>query len=56
MAPLALVTRPGILSFPRAVYEQAVSYLQTTRTIPVPCGVKMILSGLFVDGKVNIYA
>lgn len=56
MAPLALVARPRILSFPRAVYEQAVSYLQTTRTILVPCGVKMILSGLFVDGKVNIYA
>ena len=56
MAPLALVARPGLMSFPRVVYEQAVSYLQTTRTILIPCGVKMILSGLFVDGKVNIYA
>ncbi len=56
MAPLALVAQPGVVSFPRAVYEQAVSYLQTTRTIPVPCGRKMILSGLFGGGEDNIRA
>jgi hypothetical protein len=56
MAPLALVARPGVVSFPSAAYEQAVSYLQTTRTILVPCGRKMILVGLFGGGEDNIRA
>jgi len=56
MAPFALVARPGVVSFPRAVYEQAVSYLQTARIILVPYGRKMILSGLFGEGEDNIRA
>jgi len=56
MAPLALVARPGLVSVPRVVYEQAVSHLQTTRTILVACGRKMILSGLFGGGEDNIRA
>jgi hypothetical protein len=56
MAPLALVARPDVVSFLRAVYEQEISYLQTARTIPVPCGRKMILSGLFGGGEDNIRA
>ena len=56
MAPFALVARPGVMSFPRAVYEQAVSHLQTARTILVPCGRNMILSGLFGGGEDNIRA
>jgi hypothetical protein len=56
MAPLALIAHPAVVSFPRAVYEQAVSYLQTTRTILVPCGRKMVLSGLFGGGEDNIRA
>jgi len=56
MAPLALVARPRVVSFPRAFYEQAASYLQTTGTILVPCGRKMILSGLLSGGEDNIRA
>jgi len=56
MAPFALVARPGVMSFPRVVYEQAVSRLQTARTILVPCGRNMILSGLFGGGEDNIRA
>jgi hypothetical protein len=56
MAPLALVARPGVESFPRAVYEQAVAYLQATRTILVPCGRKMILPELFGGREDNIRA
>ena len=56
MALLALVARPDVVSFLHAVYEQVISYLQTARTIPVPCGRKMILSGLFGEGKENFRA
>ena len=56
MAPLALVARPDVVSFLHEIYEQAISYLQTARTIPVPCGRKMILSGLFGEGKENFHA
>ena len=56
MAPLALVARPGVVSFPRAAYEQAVAHLQTARTILVPCGRQMTLSGLFGGGEDNIRA
>jgi hypothetical protein len=56
MAPFALVARPRVVLFPRAVYEQALLYLQTTWTIPVPCSHKMILSGLFGGEKDNIHA
>ena len=56
MAPLVLVARPSLVSVPRAVYEQAVSHLQMARTILVPCGRNMILSGLFGGGKDNIRA
>jgi hypothetical protein len=56
MAPLALVAHPTIVSLSHAVYEQAVSHLQTARTILVPCGRKMILSGLFGGGEDNIRA
>jgi len=56
MAPFALVARPGVVSFPRAVYEQAVSHLQMTWIILVPCGRKVILSGLFSGGEDNIRA
>ncbi len=56
MAPLALVARPGVVSFPSVIYEQAVSHLQMARTILVPCGRNMILSGLFGGGEDNIRA
>jgi hypothetical protein len=56
MALLALVARPAVVSFPRAAYEQAALYLQTPRTILVPCGRKMILVGLFGGGEDNIRA
>ena len=56
MAPFALVARPGVVSFPRTAYEQAVSHLQMTRTILVPRGRKMVLSGLFGRGEDNIRA
>ena len=56
MALLALVARPGVVSFPQAAYEQAVSHLQTARTILVPSGRKMILVGLFGGGEDNIRA
>jgi hypothetical protein len=55
MAPLALVARARVLSFPLAIYEQKVSYLQTARTITVPCSRKMILPGLFNGREDNIH-
>jgi hypothetical protein len=56
MAPLALVGRPGVVSISRTIYEQAVSYLRMTRSALVPCGRKMLLSGLFGGGEDNIHA
>jgi len=56
MALRVLVACPGVVSFPHAAYEQAVSYLQATRTILVPCGHKMILVGLVGGGEDNIRA
>jgi hypothetical protein len=56
MALLALVARHGVVSFPHAACEQAVSHLQTARTILVPCGRRMILVGLFGGGEGNIRA
>jgi len=56
MAPLALVARRGVVSFPRVMYEQAVSYPQTTRTIPAPYSRKMILPGLSGEGEDNFHA
>ena len=56
MAPLVLVARPDVVLFVHEVYEQVISYLQMARTIPVPCGRKMILSGLFGEGKENFRA
>jgi hypothetical protein len=56
MAPLALVARHGVVSFPHAACEQAVAHLQTTRTILVPCGCQMILVGLFGGGEDHIRA
>ena len=55
-ASLVLVGHPSVASLPRAVYEQAVSYPQATRTILVPYGHKMILSGLFGGEEDNIRA
>jgi hypothetical protein len=56
MAPLVLLVRAGVVSVPHAAYEQAVSHLQMTRTILIPCGRKMTLSGLFGGGEGNIRA
>jgi len=56
MAPLALVAHPAVVLFPRPVYEQAVSHLQETWAIPVPCNRKMILSRSFGIGEDNIHA
>ena len=56
VAPLVLVACPSVVSFPCAVYEQAVSYPQATRTILVPYGHKMVLSGLFGGEEDNIRA
>jgi len=56
MALPALVARPAVVTFPRAVYEQAVSYLQATGTILALYDHKMLLSGLSGRGKDNIHA
>jgi hypothetical protein len=56
MAPLPLVACLSLVSVPRVVSEQAVSHLQAARTILVPGGCKMILSGLFGGGEDNIRA
>ena len=56
VAPLVLVACPSVASFPRAVYEQALSYPQATRTILVLYRHKMISVELFGGGEDNIRA
>jgi hypothetical protein len=56
MTPLALVASLGVVSISRAVYKQAVSYLQTTQPILVSYGHKMILSVLLGEVEGNIRA
>jgi hypothetical protein len=56
VAPLVLVACPSVVSFPRAVYKQAISYPQATRTILVLYCHKMISVELFGGVENNIRA
>lgn len=56
MAPLVLVAVPCVVSFLRAIDEQAISYPQAAHTIPVLYHQKMISAELFGGGKDNICA